>query len=399
MKTAHFYRLLVILAGISTTLAAAERPSLSKHAKQIAELEIKTVVIESAVLANKTIMAEHAVLIDTNAKDLAQALGKEGPQGPAGKEGPQGPEGEVGPQGPAGKDHPINELECKLGQVATWSGSQWVCSEQQNPNYPPVDGRCATGFFFSIDAPSVGSDEKWNVICEKASSAASIWGPYTESLDSNGPFYSPGAIESQNVPSVSLDLYSSYGSLDNIVQVEFSPILLGNDQGLSLSVISHENGLNDKIIQWANSGSSDWTFAFQESISGTRIEFSGCQALEFKIQPVRFNAEVLTEHYVELNCTKVEAIDVFAHPLVVTLLLHHFAQSEGVLPDSFTLNFDPVEDVDMSQFYRAFEMVQFLQYQLPSVTQVGEFQEQLVWQLGPHSLEFDGQASSINLAQ
>jgi hypothetical protein len=245
----------------------------------------------------------------------------------------------------------------------------------------------------------VGNDEKWNVICDKASSAASIWGPFTESSDSNGFFYSPSALQAQNVPSVSLQLFSSYGSMDNIVQVEFAPISLGNNQGLSLSIISHENGLNDKIIQWANSGSSDWTFAFQESISGTRIEFSRCQALELKIKPVRFEAEVLTEHYVELNCNKVEAIEVFAHPLVVTLLLNHFAQAEGVSPDSFTLRFDPVEDVDMSQFDRAFEIVQFLQYQLPSVTQAGEFQEQLVWHLGPHSLKFDGQAPNINLAQ
>jgi hypothetical protein len=396
MKTAHYYRLLVVLAGISTTLAAVERPSLGKHAKQIAELEVKTVVIESAVLENKTSMAEQAVLIGTNTKNLAEVTGKEGPQGPEGQVGPQGP---AGPAGTAGKDHPLNELECKLGQVATWNSSQWVCSEQQSPNYPPVDGRCATGFFFSVDAQTVGNDEKWNVICDKASSAASIWGPFTESSDSNGFFYSPSALQAQNVPSVSLQLFSSYGSMDNIVQVEFAPISLGNNQGLSLSIISHENGLNDKIIQWANSGSSDWTFAFQESISGTRIEFSRCQALELKIKPVRFEAEVLTEHYVELNCNKVEAIEVFAHPLVVTLLLNHFAQAEGVLPDSFTLRFDPVEDVDMSQFDRAFEIVQFLQYQLPSVTQAGEFQEQLVWQLGPHSLEFDGQASNINLAQ
>ena len=406
MKPRHYYKTLFILVGLMTTFVALSRPSLSEHEKKIADLQIKTVAIESAVLDNKARMVGNGILIESNTKNLEQLKDKarvEGPAGPTGPAGPAGPDGKegaqgpTGPPGPAGKDHPLGELACKAGQIALWDSSQWVCSEQQKPSYPPVDGRCTTGFLFSADVQAVGNDEKWNVICEKANSPAGIWGPFTESFTSDGSYYSSTVLQAHNVPHVSLELYASNGSMDNIVHLEFEPISLGNNQGLTLRVISLENSLNEEIREWADSATANWTFGFQEPTSGTRIQFSSCKALDFNIKPVRFNTEVLIEHYVELSCVTVEEITLFTHPLVATLLLNHFGQAENGTPGNFTVSFDAVSGIDMRQFDTAFDSVQFLQYQLPSLTKIADFQSLERWQLGPHSLEFDGQGSSVNL--
>lgn len=367
---------------------ADARPSLSKHEQQISQLEIKTQLIKSELVINKELITKNAILIETNKQNLTQQQGKEGPQGPEGPPGPQGP------PGPAGSDGELSDLGCEVGQTPVWDSREWICSSSNDDDYPEITDACISGFLFDAKNGLTGDDSNWNVICDHGDLPSGIWGPFTESQNSVGGYYSPTSFLAHNVADLNIDFSGPDGGIvEDPIKIEFSPIEIGNNQGITLRVTSLEPNVNQELKDWAAAGSADWQFSFEEQASGTRVELSGCKALSLIIKPRRTSESVVVEHRVELRCVVIETIDSHSHRLVEGILLNHFGLAESGLPDFFYTEFHEVVGILMGQFDKQVSNITFTHYQLPSITKIDDFQDLERWQLGPHSLQFMRQAT------